>query len=501
MWKVFASITLICLLLSASISFAQQNPPPPSPNDGQHGDGQRGDGRRGDGQRNRDNNHNNQNQAGAVAIEEALLVYAGGDHTFDDLTADAFAHALNNLNDAQITAHDEGDEFFAMVFEPLGTVDAISDGLGPILNATSCEGCHVADGRGQPLAQGGGLLIRLAINQQGLHGETLADPIYGGQLQDMSIAGYQAEGSIAIEYTEVSGTFADGTPYSLRAPSYRIEGLSDGALADGITYSPRVGNQIYGLGLLEAISEDTILAVADPNDSNGDGISGKPNYVWDFFNNQLALGYFGWKANQPHLLQQTAGAFNGDMGLTTSIFMGNPCTAAQVDCLGLPNGGTPEVTNEVLQKVAFYTQTLGVPAQRNTTSPQFQSGEALFVQAQCSTCHLPQVTTGIHPTVPQLSNQTIAPFTDLLLHDMGEGLADGQLDFQASGSEWRTAPLWGIGLFETVNGHTYYLHDGRARNLSEAILWHGGEAQASRDAFIGMSATDREALLTYLASI
>ena len=170
-------------------------------------------------------------------------------------------------------------------------------------------------------------------------------------------------------------------------------------------------------------------------------------------------------------------------------------------CEGLPNGGTPEVTNEVLQKVAFYTQTLGVPAQRNTTSPQFQSGEALFVQAQCSTCHLPQVTTGIHPTVPQLSNQTIAPFTDLLLHDMGEGLADGQLDFQASGSEWRTAPLWGIGLFETVNGHTYYLHDGRARNLSEAILWHGGEAQASRDAFIGMSATDREALLTYLASI
>ena len=497
MWKFFATIAMICLLLSASITLAQQNPPRPN-------DGQRGDGRRGDGQRNRnnnDNNNNNQQEVAVATFEEVLLVYAGGDHTFEDTTVDAFAHALNNLNEAQITAHDEGDEFFALAFDPLGAVDSTTDGLGPIMNATSCESCHVGDGRGQPFGQGSGLLIRLAINQQGLHGETLADPVYGGQFQDMSIAGYQAEGTISIEYTEVAGTFADGTPYSLRVPSYRLDGLSDGALADGVTFSPRVGNQVYGLGLLEAISEDTILATADPNDSDGDGISGKPNYVWDFFNNRLALGYFGWKANQPHLLQQSAGAFSGDLGLTTSIFMGNPCTAAQVDCLGLSDGGSPEVTDEILQKVAFYTQTLGVPAQRNTTAPQFQTGEALFVQAQCSTCHLPQVTTGIHPTVPQLSNQTIAPFTDLLLHDMGEGLADGQLDYQASGSEWRTAPLWGIGLFETVNGHTYYLHDGRARNLSEAILWHGGEAQASRDAFIGMSATDREALLTYLASI
>ena len=497
MWKFFATIAMICLLLSASITLAQQNPPRPN-------DGQRGDGRRGDGQRNRnnnDNNNNNQQEVAVATFEEVLLVYAGGDHTFEDTTVDAFAHALNNLNEAQITAHDEGDEFFALAFDPLGAVDSTTDGLGPIMNATSCESCHVGDGRGQPFGQGSGLLIRLAINQQGLHGETLADPVYGGQFQDMSIAGYQAEGTISIEYTEVAGTFADGTPYSLHVPSYRLDGLSDGALADGVTFSPRVGNQVYGLGLLEAISEDTILATADPNDSDGDGISGKPNYVWDFFNNRLALGYFGWKANQPHLLQQSAGAFSGDLGLTTSIFMGNPCTAAQVDCLGLSDGGSPEVTDEILQKVAFYTQTLGVPAQRNTTAPQFQTGEALFVQAQCSTCHLPQVTTGIHPTVPQLSNQTIAPFTDLLLHDMGEGLADGQLDYQASGSEWRTAPLWGIGLFETVNGHTYYLHDGRARNLSEAILWHGGEAQASRDAFIGMSATDREALLTYLASI
>ncbi|MGV2437508.1 MAG UNVERIFIED_CONTAM: hypothetical protein LVT10_23540 [Anaerolineae bacterium] len=278
--------------------------------------------------------------------------------------------------------------------------------------------------------------------------------------------------------------------------------MSDGALADGITLLATCAATRFTVwAYWRRFQKIPILAVADPNDSNGDGISGKPNYVWDFFNNQLALGYFGWKANQPHLLQQTAGAFNGDMGLTTSIFMGNPCTAAQVDCFGIAKRGRAGSDQRGITKGGvLHPNARGACPTQHHFAPIPKRRSVVRASA---VQHLSPPTShnGIHPTVPQLSNQTIAPFTDLLLHDMGEGLADGQLDFQASGSEWRTAPLWGIGLFETVNGHTYYLHDGRARNLSEAILWHGGEAQASRDAFIGMSATDREALLTYLASI
>lgn len=346
-----------------------------------------------------------------------------------------------------------------------------------------------------------GFLIRTALKERTLTGSSLPDPNYGGQLQDFSIDGVPAEGTIVVTYTEIAGTFADGTPYSLRQPTYTIENLPYGDLASDVSFSPRIANQMIGLGLLEAISEDALLGFADPNDANGDGISGRPNYVWDALNNREAMGRFGWKANQPNLIQQAAGAFNGDMGITTSLFSSQSCTAVQADCVAMASGGDPEISDEELLLVAFYSGSLAVPAQRNADNAQVQRGEQLFMDAQCSSCHIPETTTGIHPTIPQLSNQTIHPFTDLMLHDMGEGLADGQDNFQASGSEWRTAPLWGIGLFGTVNGHTYYLHDGRARDLSEAILWHGGEAQASRDAYINLSSADREALLAFLKSI
>jgi CxxC motif-containing protein (DUF1111 family) len=255
---------------------------------------------------------------------------------------------------------------------------------------------------------------------------------------------------------------------------------------------------VFGLGLLEAIPEATILALADEGDQDGDGISGKANYVWDVQKNGLSLGRFGWKANQPTLIQQVASAYHDDMGITTSLLpRENSDGQSQYD----GRGDDPELSDEILDVVTFYVQTLAVPARRDLDDPLVQRGEQLFDNARCSACHIPTLQTGTLSDVPEVSNQTIQPFTDLLLHDMGPGLADNRPDFLATGSEWRTPPLWGIGLVKVVNGHTNFLHDGRARGLLEAILWHGGEAEQSREAVQEMSTNDRDALIAFLESL
>jgi CxxC motif-containing protein (DUF1111 family) len=439
-------------------------------------------------------------------IERGLL---GGDNTVLDTTDEAFTNPLPLLSEAELERFEEGDELFEQIFVPATgadeDADAIDDGLGPIFNVASCEGCHVEDGRGRPPEFDGerdtGFLIRTALSERSLNGRTLPDPIYGGQFQEVAIDGTAPEGDIRIEYTEIEGEFADGTAYSLRQPTYIIENLNYGEMHEDVTFSPRVANQMIGLGLLEAIPEATIEGLADPNDRDGDGISGRPNYVWDGFNNQMALGRFGWKASEPGLTQQTAGAYNQDMGVTTSLNPHTSCMESQTDCLNALYGDAPEVSDEHLRLVTFYVTTLAVPAQRDANNPMVKHGADVFEAAGCSSCHVAELETGIHPTIAALSKQTIQPYTDLLLHDMGDGLADGQLDAEATGTEWRTPPLWGIGLFETVNGHTNYLHDGRARNLMEAILWHGGEAEASRDHVIELSAEDRDALIEFLESL
>ncbi len=483
------------LLISAGVVFGQdpgdgkRRPPPPvgnpPPRDDRRDNNDRSDGR--DDSATDDTNTQ-------VMPQPSLPL--GGDNTVADISAEAFTNHLPGFDADQIALFDEGDEMFEFAFDDAG-------GLGPVFNANSCESCHLADGRGRAPEFNGetesGLLIRLALPLRAENGGFMGDAMYGGQLQDISIAGTAREGDMAITYVEVTGTFADGTPYSLRQPVYTIANLGYGPMDAAITFSPRVANPMIGLGLLEAVDAETIWNLADENDADGDGVSGRPNLVWDAINQQLTLGRFGWKANQPNLLQQTAGAFNGDMGITTSVFPNQPCTAGQVACDSA--SASPELDDEDLAAVVFYSSSLAIPAQRNTDDPMVQRGADLFDAAQCSACHTPQMTTGTHPTIPQLSNQTIRPYTDLLLHDMGEGLADGQADFLASGSEWRTPPLWGIGLIETVNGHTFLLHDGRARNLTEAILWHGGEAQASQQAFIVMSADEREALIAFLESL
>jgi CxxC motif-containing protein (DUF1111 family) len=271
-------------------------------------------------------------------------------------------------------------------------------------------------------------------------------------------------------------------------------------LANGVLVSPRVANQIIGLGLLEAVEEQTLLNFADENDANGDGISGRANYVYDKMTNSLKMGRFGWKANQPNIRQQVAAAFVNDMGITSYVFPDEICPPG-VDCNAIPNGGSPEISDSNFDKVVLYSQTLSVPMRRNYNDQNVLRGKQIFNSINCAACHIPKMQTGSGHSVASLRNQTIRPYTDMLLHDMGSGLADNAPDYLASGTEWRTQPLWGIGLINKVNKHTKLLHDGRARNVTEAILWHGGEAQASKDKFKQLSAKDREDLLAFINSL
>ncbi|MBK9125538.1 MAG: thiol oxidoreductase [Chloroflexi bacterium] len=439
-----------------------------------------------------------------VAQDDPDRTLQGGQTTIFNDTPNAFSFHTPGLSREQRLLFFVGNSFFNQNWVTAPSSTEARDGLGPLFNSRSCAGCHFKDGRGRPPEFDGeaptGYLVRLKIPERTLSGAYLGDPNYGGQFQTDALERIAAEGDLRITYVELPGQYADGTPYSLRQPIVTLENLNYGDLDPEMTFSPRVANQMIGLGLLEAVPEETLLALADPTDADGDGISGRPNWVWDAYNNRRAMGRFGWKANQPHLLQQVASAFNGDLGITTGLLPLQNCTAVQADCTAAIHGGMPEISDDDLLKVVLYAQTLAVPAQRNADDPLVQRGRVLFVEAQCSTCHVETLTTGIHPEVPALSHQTIHAYTDLLLHDMGEGLADGSPDFEATGREWRTPPLWGIGLIETVNGHTYFLHDGRARNLAEAILWHGGEGAASAEAFRTMSADDRAALLALLES-
>lgn len=341
------------------------------------------------------------------------------------------------------------------------------------------------------------------------HAGTIAEPNYGTQLQDTAIQGHRAEGRMHITYTERQVALADGMTVSLRVPSYRITDLGYGALHPQTMLSPRVTPQMIGMGLLEAIDARDIEALADPDDADGDGISGRPNRVWSGARNRLMIGRFGWKAGNATIIDQTAGAFAGDIGISNRLFPagGGDCTDRQITCTAAPHGddggfNTTEAPDAVLDRVVFYSRNLAVPARRDIANPDVLAGKKAFHEIGCIGCHRPKFITRRNPPgLPEQSRQLIWPYTDLLLHDMGEGLADNRPEGRANGREWRTPPLWGIGLTETVNGHTFFLHDGRARDLTEAIVWHGGEAQKSRDRFVALSAKERAAVLAFLNSL
>jgi CxxC motif-containing protein (DUF1111 family) len=296
------------------------------------------------------------------------------------------------------------------------------------------------------------------------------------------------------------GTYADGSEFRLRRPVHDLEDLAYGEVSVETVLGPRLAPPVFGAGLLEAIPETDLLDLADLEDGDGDGVSGRPNRVENLATGDVVIGRFGWKANVATVEDQVASAFIGDIGITSPLFPDETCTEVQVECAEAPNGGSPEISREIFDQVVFYNRTLAVPARRDLEDPDVEAGARLFEQTGCVSCHQPRHETGV-TDIEALSGQVIYPFTDLLLHDMGPDLDDGRPDGEASGAEWRTPPLWGIGLTETVNGHLNFLHDGRARSLEEAILWHGGEAEGARNAFMALSAEQRSQLMAFLGSL
>lgn len=378
------------------------------------------------------------------------------------------------------------------------------DGLGPLFQARSCSACHNKDGRGAPPPAGEqmlAMLLRISIPGQSAHGGPHPEPTYGLQLDERAIPGVTPAGAVEMSYKEQPGSFPDGEAYSLRRPTYKLTKPGYGEFHPETLTSPRVAPAVYGDGLLELVPEQAILDLAKVESEEGFGIAGRPNYVWDEEKQATVLGRFGWKANEPGLRQQIAHAFVSDIGITSSLEPQEPLSEAMAALRDLPRGGSPEVSDKIFGRVVAYIRTIAVPARRDWTDETVLHGKRVFTEARCASCHTPKLQTGNDPEFLEISNQTIRPYTDLLLHDMGDGLSDGRPDYLATGRDWRTAPLWGVGLVETVNRHTYFLHDGRARNLQEAILWHGGEAEKSREAYRRLSATDRSALLRFLASL
>lgn len=437
------------------------------------------------------------------------------------INSNAFSHPSANMPFERRLSFEIGDGVFKKMWVSSPASTKSSDGLGPLYNARSCQRCHLKDGRGAPPegehAGSVALLVRLSVpgaegaassSAGSTAGLPVPDPVYGGQLQTFAVPGLKAEARIDIAYTPVQVTLADGTVVTLRKPTVALKDPAHGPFRDDLMTSPRIAAPMIGLGLLEAISEEDILSGADPDDRDGDGISGRANRVMSALHREVLLGRFGWKANKPGLKDQVSGAFAGDLGISSSLHPANAgdCTDAQPDCLAAPHGGDPsnenlEINDHLLDLVTFYSRNLAVPARRDVDDPAVLAGKRIFYEAGCIACHRPKYVTPRDPLRPEQSFQLIWPYTDMLLHDMGDGLADNRPDGLATGREWRTPPLWGIGLTETVNGHTYFLHDGRARNLLEAVLWHGGEAAAARDRVIALAREDREHLLRFLNSL
>ena len=451
-------------------------------------------------------------------------------HQFENMPAGAATvRAMNNADafsqpSGNITFEDQldfrvGNGLFRKLWVSSPSSTLASDGLGPLFNARSCQRCHIKDGRGHPPENADdnsiSMFLRVsipaptdaAIAEIQDYIATLPDPNYGMQMQDFAVQGHVSEYRLEITYDEKVVTLADGTEVSLRHPSYTAADLGYGPLHPDAMLSPRVAPQMIGLGLLEAIPAADILENADPHDLNDDGISGRPNVVWSVEYDQPMLGRFGLKAGSPTVMEQSAGAFAGDIGISNPLFPAGAgeCTAAQTVCQNAIHGdedarGT-EIDAEGMNLVTFYSRNLAVPARRGADDREVLRGKQVFYETGCTSCHTPSFVTHRLEDQPEQSFQLIWPYTDMLLHDMGPALADNRPEARATGQEWRTPPLWGIGLTEQVSGHTYFLHDGRARSLLEAVLWHGGEAQSQRDAVVEMTTADREALLKFLESL
>lgn len=458
----------------------------------------------------------------------------GGETGIAITSSESYSKPASNISASRKGNFFIGNAFFKQpwVIAPASTDSR--DGLGALFNVAACQSCHIKDGRGHAPVNGednaDSLLIRLAmpaVNEEQRKAlsqsqiEKIIHPVYGGQLQDRGVQGVPAEATIKVTWTEMPVTFEDGHVVNLRRPSFQLENPGYGPFDPELMVSPRVALPMIGLGLLEYIPEQAIKRQADSKDKDQDGISGKYNWVIDPETGKKALGKFGWKAGQTRLITQNMSAFNEDMGLTSHIRPVESCTKNQPECLKTPTGaddqgdGKPpvEVSDEVAKFVEFYTQNLAVPDRRMADDKTVLAGKKRFYDIGCQNCHTPryQLPKGSDNNLEQ-HGQVIYPYTDLLLHDMGEDLADrtiagklpskeAQVEFLATSYEWRTPALWGIGLAQTVDSQATFLHDGRARTLMEAVLWHGGEAQSQKQKVLKLDKKGREELQAFLNSL
>ena len=418
----------------------------------------------------------------------------GGAASTNMSSSKAYGQPVDGMTEEQTRMFDHGDYIFEHQFVPSGDV---MSGLGPLYNNHTCAQCHPNEGRApfpRNLNQPSGFFLRISSGNDPVYGH-IGVPGFGAQLQQLAIDGVKPEAKFHVEWSEKVEVYDDGTKVVLHRPTFSI---SDTRIPLPAYYmlSPRIGMPTYGLGLLEAIPEEEILSHADPYDKDNDGISGKPNYVWDSEYKKVRIGRFGWKANTSSVMEQTCQAFVNDMGLTNRLYPVEEDWDRQGD--GDPT--TYEVPDDVLDAVVFYGRTLAVPAPRGLDRPVVKKGYKLFDEIGCAKCHVPTMHTG-QTDVAALSGQTIYCYTDMLLHDMGEDLADNRPDHLADGHEWKTRPLWGIGLTYPVNRYEFYLHDGRARSLEQAILWHGGEADHVKRKFKALSKDDRDAILAFLRAL
>lgn len=433
----------------------------------------------------------------------------GGETTNTLLSGvNAFNQPVENLLDEHRAAFFSGNSLFNSAWVQAPSSTSARDGLGPLFNARNCSACHFEDGRGTPPLEGEenspGVLLRL---RTGFDEETEVaepDPNYGGQLQPLALPDLVGEAKVIAHWEKSRFEYTDGTEIELERPRFELTELAFGPLDENTVVSPRIAPAMIGMGLLELIPDERLLELAERTDLVSDEVSGRVRYVPDPVSGELVIGRFGWKAEEPTVRGQTAAALLGDLGITSSIFPTQNCTEVEVDCQEARSGGEPEIEDNLLDNLELYSQMLAVPERRKWNDERVIGGERVFGEVGCSDCHVPSHRTGVREERPELSDQLIWPYTDLLLHDLGKDLADagsagaGSRDIDA---EWRTPPLWGLGLVPGVNGHQRLLHDGRADGVEEAILWHGGEASASRTAFAERTARDREALIAFVNSL
>lgn len=446
-------------------------------------------------------------EADTFPVQDTPL--SGGQGSVEQFDHNAYSLPLGNLAMTKRLDFSVGNSFFRNPWVVAPSSTAARDGLGPLFNTNSCQGCHLKDGRGHP-PRGDespvALFLRLSLPAEQGSEATLKQlgavpvPSYGRQLQTAAIPGAEPEGNMVIEHEPREISLAGDETVTLQAPRYRIENPAYGPLPEDLETSPRLAPPMSGLGLLSAIPAADLQAAADPDDADGDGISGRVNHVWDARRQRTVVGRFGWKAGEPSVEQQSMHAFAGDMGLTSGLASATDCTVTQ-QCDDFADGGEPEVSDKIAAFITFYAESLAVPMRRDMDDPAVTQGARQFNRLGCASCHTPRQQTAKDAARPALADQSIWPYTDLLIHDMGEGLADNRAEFEASGQEWRTPPLWGIGLAQTVNPRARFLHDGRAATLEEAILWHGGEAEPARESYRQLPKDKRQSVLRFLDSL